>query len=41
MIWMGVGGPKDFVASLNRFPPHYQWAVDENLIETTTSDTFC
>ena len=24
MIWMGVARPKDFVATLNRFPPHYQ-----------------
>jgi hypothetical protein len=24
MIWMGVGGPEDFVAPLNRFPPHNQ-----------------
>ena len=24
MIWMGVAGPKDFVATLNRFPPQYQ-----------------
>jgi hypothetical protein len=24
MIWRGVDGPKDFVAIVNRFPPHYQ-----------------
>ena len=22
---MGVGGPKDFVTLVNRFPPHGQW----------------
>ena len=24
MIWMGVGRPEDFVATLNRFPVHNQ-----------------
>jgi hypothetical protein len=28
MIWMGVARPKDFVAILNRFPPHYQRLTD-------------
>jgi hypothetical protein len=28
MIWRGVDGPKDFVAILNRFPPHYQWVTN-------------
>ena len=27
MIWMGVGGPGDWNALVNRFPPHYQWVV--------------
>jgi hypothetical protein len=27
MIWMGVAGPKDFVAIGNRFPTHYQWVT--------------
>ena len=27
MIWMGVGRPEDFVATLNRFPVHNQRVI--------------
>jgi hypothetical protein len=42
MIWMGVEGPKDFVAIVNRFPPHDQCVMEQfKRMSVADSNVFC
>ena len=41
MIWMGVGGPGDFVAPLNRFPATINWLRRRKLFNFQRIRGFC